>query len=97
VLTELSAQFATGADFSAVICVREWVFGFVAYRHHTQVLLGEESTWFTLPSWLTAVLFFALALTEWLILRFVGKLARRWWHWRRTRAGLGQRAASASR
>ena len=70
-LTELSAQFSgvTGADFSAVICVREWVFGFVAYRDHTQVLLGEESHWFALPSWLTAVLFCALALAEWFILR----------------------------
>jgi hypothetical protein len=88
VLTELSAQFSgvTGADFSAVICVREWVFGFVAYREHTQVLLGEESHWFALPSWLTAVLFFALALAEWLILRLVAKLLRRWWAWRRGRS-----------
>ena len=83
-LNELSAQFSgvAGSDFSAVICVREWVFGFVAYRDHTQVLLGEESTWFALPSWLAAVLFFALALAEWTVLRVLGKLLRRWWKWR---------------
>ena len=86
-LTELSAQFSgvAGSDFSALICVHEWVFGFVAYRDHTQVLLGEESRWFAVPSWLAAVLFLALALAEWTILRLLGKLVRRWWHWRRTR------------
>ncbi len=80
-MTDLSAQFSgvAGSDFSAIICVREWVFGFVAYREHTQILLGEEARWFTLPSWLAAVLFLALALAEWTILRLLGNLLRRWW------------------
>jgi protein-S-isoprenylcysteine O-methyltransferase Ste14 len=94
VLTDFSAQFSgvTGADFSAIVCVREWVFGFVAYREHTQVLLGEEAHWFALPSWLTAVLFFAVALVEWLILRFFAKLLRRWWSRRRTQGAISSGA-----
>jgi hypothetical protein len=77
---------SAGADFSAVIGVRVWVFGFVAYRDWTEVLLGEEVRWFALPSWLTGVSFFALALAEWTVLRLLAKGLRRLWRHRRAAA-----------
>lgn len=76
--------FQSGSDFSAVVGFHQWVFGVVAYRSWTEVLLGDESRWFALPSWLTAVLFFTLAAAEWLLLRLLTSFLARWSgkHWR---------------
>jgi hypothetical protein len=87
-MADLSPLFpgSAGADFSAVIGVNEWFIGFVAYRNWTEVLLGQEAEWFALPSWLTGLIFAALALAEWLVLRFLARLGARLWKARGTAA-----------
>ena len=75
------------ADFSTIVCYRHLAFGLIAYRQKTCILLGEETVWMQIPSWLTALSFLALAATEWFILKLLAQGLRKWYASRRQGRG----------